>query len=160
MYLSDEQLRAMHLAGTVSVPLIFPAVGRITAQRFSKDPASPVLLRVEDRVSPRVMISRTFFLSDVALIFVPDDCACVELSRGKWLWPDQAHEYLLSNKESPGEVLGIVHVLEKARTLMHVEVGMTAAESVDYYPPLPGERSKDHYDFQAGDCCDRRHPTI
>ena len=28
---------------------------------------------------------------------------------------------------------------------MQVEVGMTAAESVDYYPPLPDDRTVDHY---------------
>lgn len=32
---------------------------------------------------------------------------------------------------------------------MRVEVGMTAAESVEYYPPLPHDRSIDHYQLNA-----------
>ena len=30
---------------------------------------------------------------------------------------------------------------------MQVEVGLTAAESVEYYPPMPGDRSMDFRAF-------------
>ena len=39
---------------------------------------------------------------------------------------------------------------EQAAAFMQVAVGMTAAESVEYYPPLPHDRSVDHYRLMSG----------
>ena len=164
MHINDEQIRTMYLAGTVSVPLIFPELGKITAGRQSEDPASPLLLRVEHRISPRLMIARSFLLSEVAVVFIPNDPHCVDVNRGRWLVNGQLESVLLPQGDASVEVLGIAYVLERARTLMQVEVGMTAAESVDYYPPLPGDRSLDHYktpdalggaSLETNLCCDK-----
>jgi len=43
----------------------------------------------------------------------------------------------------------IIYLPETAKVLLRVETGMTAAESVEYYPPTPGDRS---YAFRSVFC--------
>jgi hypothetical protein len=85
--------------------------------------------------------------TDVAAVFVPDDPDCVDLRKGKWLLGDEISTIgILSGKGA--SVVGIAYVREQASTLLNVEIGMTAAESAEYYPPLPDDRSVNHYRFE------------
>jgi len=141
MSLSDSQLRTLALAGTVSVPPRFPEVGRLSIETTNGHNGSSKVIKIEHVITPRLMIARSFFLSDVSAVFLPSDPKDVDFADGKWfLGPDIA--------TAMGQ-RGIAYVREDARTLMQVEVGMTAAESVEYYPPLPGDRSVDHYNLSG-----------
>lgn len=154
MLLSARQFRSMSLAGTVAVPQTFPELGRISIVLKSSRRPSGVkdagrdLLVVEHELSPKLTISRTFFLEEVAAVFVPTDPAKVDFEDGTWLVADEVGDGWPSpTNGSSKKTLGIAYVREDAATFMQVEVGMTAAESAEYYPPLPGDRSVDHYRF-------------
>jgi hypothetical protein len=143
----------MSLGGTVSVPQTFPQLARMTVIDSAPPPTgepSRAMLKAEHQVSPKLAISRTFFLDDVAAIFLPDDAQSVDLQRGVWLLQREIPTFLAALERNRGESpLGIAYVREQAPTLMLVEVGMTAAESAEYYPPLPDERSVDHYQIPS-----------
>ena len=64
---------------------------------------------------------------------------------GTWLLGNEISAYL-SGKD---RVLGIVFVAEAESTLLEVHAGMTAGESAQYYPPLPSDRSFNHYGGQT-----------
>jgi hypothetical protein len=173
----------MYLAGTVAVPQTFPEVGRLSIEPKPPEPrpgevnVGRDLLVVEHEISPKLVISRTFFLSDVAAVFLPHDARRVNLDDGTWLvGGDVAAFWHAVKNNSPAGRLGIAYVREQAATLMQVEVGMTAAESMEYYPPLPNDRSVDHYRFNPladagqgtlcgtardpGYCTDRDHRSV
>ncbi|MHB0957700.1 MAG: hypothetical protein ACYC6N_14785 [Pirellulaceae bacterium] len=147
--LSDDEVRALYLGGTVPVPSPFPETGLIT---LCKDAVRPGLeirrsaLRVTHTISAKLTITRTFLLDEVSAICITEG---IDPKCGRWLLGPAIEKLLSHLQEScgkSGEALrGIVHVRENAHTLMQVSVGMTAAESVDYYPPLPGDRSRNHY---------------
>jgi hypothetical protein len=46
-------------------------------------------------------------------------------------------------------VKGIVYVRENASSMLELQAGLTAAESAEYYPPLPDDRSVNHYNMDA-----------
>lgn len=152
MALSPRQLRAMSLAGTVAVPQTFPQLARLSIVAKSPKRRSPdgrvgrYLLIVEHEVSPKLTITRTFFLDQVAAVFIPADPADVDFEDGRWFMADDLAA--AARSKSSGKALGIAYVREHAATLMQVEVGMTAAESAEYYPPLPHDRTVDHYRFE------------
>jgi hypothetical protein len=160
MAFSRRQAQSLHLAGTVSVPPTFPEVGKLSLERGAcgvaphgkKAPAD--VLCVEQELSPRVCIIRKFLVSDVSAVFVPRTAGQVNLADGTWLLTGEIDQLQKIGPNSGSGVLGIAYVPENARTLMQVEVGMTAAESVEYYPPLPDDRSVNHYQFTP-DCPDK-----
>jgi hypothetical protein len=156
MVFTRRQAQSLHLAGTVSVPPTFPELGKLTLERGAcgaaphgkKAPAD--VLCVEQQLSPRVCIIRKFLVSDVSAVFVPRTPGNVNLSDGDLLLTGEINQIEKMEANSGSGLLGIAYVPENARTLMQVEVGMSAAESVEYYPPLPDDRSVNHYQF--GDC--------
>ncbi len=162
MGFTRRQAQSLHLAGTVSVPPTFPELGKLSLERGACGVAphgatAPAdVLSVEQEISPRVCITRKFLVSDVSGVFVPRDAGNVSLSDGTWLLAGEINQLEKLGSNSCGGLLGIAYVPESARTLMQVEVGMTAAESVEYYPPLPDDRSVNHYQFTPD--CPEAHP--
>ena len=138
--LTATQLRALSLASTVPVPATFPELGLVTiADSGTGHNGTAKIVNVDHVISPRLKIARSFFLQDVSAIFVPENTNDVDFNRGTWL--------LGSDVGKADGKMAIAYVREDARVLMQVEVGMTAAESAEYYPPLPGDRSVDHYNL-------------
>ncbi|HQU45285.1 MAG TPA: hypothetical protein PK867_20890, partial [Pirellulales bacterium] len=110
------------------------------------------VIRIEVTASLRVSVTRTFLSTDVAAIFIPDNPACVEYGKGKFLLRpeiDSCWDGLAPAGD--GAVLGIVYVPENAPVLTEVQMGMTAAQSIDYVPPLGTDRSVDHYALDEGE---------
>jgi hypothetical protein len=173
--LSRRQLRALHLAGTVPVPSPYPEVGRISLRpgalgyECAGEGTAGDLVAVEHRQTSRVTVTRLVRLEDVA--------ALVLLRRARrcrraavWYYGPEIRVVLEEqcNANAPGLVTGIVYVRESAQVVMQVEVGMTAAESAEYYPPVVGERSDAHYGLgtwpvdcdYAKDCDSKPHRTM
>jgi hypothetical protein len=142
--------QSMLLAGTIPFPTIFPELGLLTYSEQGIDLPGPArsekraTLTAEQLLSPRLTIWRTFFVDDVAAVFLPDDEKQVKLADGEWLLKGEVKAL---KKAGPSK--GIVYVRENAPTLLYVQVGMTAAESAEYYPPLPDDRSLNHYRFSS-----------
>ena len=144
----DDRLRSMFLSGTVSIPPRFPDIADISFAYIGEK--SPMLaVEVTSELSAKLTIKRTFFIEDVTCIFVPDDEAVVDLKKGKWYQGEE-----VSNKAAGGTgktaMKGIVYVRENAQSLLDVQAGLTAAESAEYYPPLPDDRSVNHYCMDKG----------
>ena len=135
-----------------TVPQKFPELAFIS---FTCRPSGAVdshdhfeFLYVEHVMNSKLRIRRWFSTRDVRAVFVPSDPAHVDHSCGHWFLGNEVFSALPTALENgDGSIRGIVYVPEHARTLMQVEVGMTAAESVEYYPPLPDDRTADHYQF-------------
>jgi len=151
--LSPNQVRQLSLAGTISCPPQFPDVGKITLQLHAiPEHCEPAhcghdLIEVVHDVSPRVEISRRFLVESVQAMFLPKDPKAVDLKHGHWYFGQQVKEKLEKAMRQNEAVVGIVYTPESASTLMRVDVAMTAAESAQYYPPLSGDRSHNHYAF-------------
>lgn len=155
--LSPSQVRQLSLAGTVSCPPQFPDVGKINLQlrvipeNCEQAHCGHDLIEVVHEVSPRVEISRQFLVESVHAMFLPKDPKAVDLKRGHWYFGRQVREKLEEARRKKEAVVGIVYTPESASTLMRVDVAMTAAESAQYYPPLSGDRSHNHYAFAQTD---------
>lgn len=148
--MNREQRQAMQLAGTVSVPQKFPQLAMISfvmsVTEAGEAEVSLEYLVVDHVINAKLRIRRSFRASDVSAVFLPHNNDGVDLQNGEWFLGGEIADSLpaaLGNRG--GTARGIAYVPELAATLMQVEVGMTAAESVDYYPPLPDDRSVDHY---------------
>lgn len=141
---NEERLRAMFLSGTVSIPPRFPDTASI---QFVGARGGPKLVVVSHRLSPKVVLTRSFFLKDVTSIFEPDDCSeTVDFESGEWYHRRSLKDLHRENRNDKDFSLeGIVYVRENAQSLLEVEAGMSAAESAEYYPPLPDDRSVNHY---------------
>jgi hypothetical protein len=83
--------------------------------------------------------------------FEPDDTDRVDLKNGKWYNAPEVRSKVTAGLNKPA-IKGIVYVRENAPSLLDVQAGLTAAESAEYYPPLPDDRSVNHYsmDKNAG----------
>jgi hypothetical protein len=147
-----HHLRSFHLAGTVALPCPFPEVGKLTllpkgfAYVGAEGETTSDLVLIEHEHSHRVTITRYVLLDDVyAVLFAPID----RPTGGDWHFgPEIGRELAArSSRKDPSKLMGIAYVREQAPVLMRVDVGMTAAESAEYYPPGPGERSDAHYAF-------------
>jgi hypothetical protein len=175
--LSENHLRSIALAGTVAVPSPFPALGRIDVSTHGltkdevdsllEDPTSfeavrffqKILVEIAHEVNPRLTITRVVKLCDIAAVFLPADTSQVSLSQGQWhlsaeldaLVLEKLSEWNTQNFPALVPLLfeSIVYLPETAKVLLRVETGMTAAESVEYYPPMPGDRS---YAFRSVFC--------
>jgi hypothetical protein len=147
------QMRSFHLAGTVAIPTPFPEVGTLRlrpsalAYQGGDEMFADDLVDIEHVQSHRLVIVRTVRLSDVAAVLLGECVNPIDLSAARWYFGPEVGEVLeaRANDNTPGLMMGIAYVRESAPVLMRVEVGMTAAESVEYYPPVLGERSDDHY---------------
>ena len=148
---SSEQLRSMYLSGTVSIPPQFPELAEIS---FSFEGAKSDELVVEAIVvvSPKLTIKRSFFVADVSGIFEPNDPKGVNLKDGTWYAGTdvkvKARSIASSDSCNGKTIKGILYVRENAQSLLEVQAGLTAAESAEYYPPLPDDRSVNHYEME------------
>ncbi|MCA9155242.1 MAG: hypothetical protein R3C99_03840 [Pirellulaceae bacterium] len=152
--LTSRQSRAMQLSGTVSFPATFPDLGEITlvqsacTQRTLNGQCD--LVRIEQPMTPKLTVVRLVHINDVEVMFVPRAHGAVDLRFGDWLVGVEIPMFLNNAaREDALPVLGIVYVRESAPTLTQVEVGMSAAQSAEYYPPLGDDRAVDHYRFDV-----------
>ncbi len=151
-----ERYRQLLLAGTVTFPATLPRVAELTLQSIEQLPVTdPNGMKPGDewviateRPSPRVTIVRSVLATEVRAVFLPKDPAIFDWNQGTWLLETEVLPGLRMQLNDTRRVYGILYVPEFSPTLLEVHTGMTAAESAQYYPPLPCDRSRDHY--QAG----------
>ena len=147
--LHRDEYRQMLLAGTVTFPATFPQVGRLDLLDELlpvRDGKQQEVLVVSESPSPRVTMTRRVPASSVRAVFLPRDPRHVSYIDGQWLLSGEvAHGLKYRLKECQGVVYGIAFVGESEPSLLSVSAGMTAAESAQYYPPLPGDPSNNHY---------------
>ncbi len=143
---NQQQLRAIYLAGTVSIPAKFPELAEIRFESISK---KQIVVHATQTSSPKLVITRSFFLDDVSSLFLPNDPDCVDLTDGEWYEKASLKSHA-SDQDADESEMGIIYVREHAQSLLRVEAGMTAAESAEYYPPLPDDRSVNHYEGDSG----------
>lgn len=140
---TEQQLRSMLLSGTVSIPPRFPDIAEISFSR-NEGENGHFFVTATQPLSPKVTIKRTFFAQDVMSFFVPHDPNQVDFKKGTWLEGQVLSDMLLDLLDEPA-TKGIIYVREHAQSILEMEAGLTAAESAQYYPPLPEDRSVDHY---------------
>lgn len=133
----------MFLSGTVSIPPRSPDVADISHSR-NQGESGPFFVTATQQLSPKVVIRRTFFVQDVMSLFIPRDAKQVDFEKGTWLQGDGLANQLSSLLDQ-APIKGIIYVREFAQSILEMEAGLTAAESAQYYPPLPDDRSVDHY---------------
>ena len=150
---SIEQLRSMYLSGTVSIPPRFPELAEISFS-FEGAKADELVVDAVVVLSPKLTLKRSFFVADVSGIFEPNDPNCVDLKDGTWYAGTdvkaKARSSASSDPSNRKTIQGILYVREHAQSLLEVQAGLTAAESAEYYPPLPDDRSVNHYDMEKG----------
>ena len=144
MSTNDERLRAMYLAGTVSIPPKFPELAIISFAVVNKR----FIVEATQQLSPKLTIKRTFFAVDVSSIFKPSNENVVDLRKGTFYEADELEAFVTERvKGRKSAFKGIVYVREHAQSSLEMTAGMTAAESAEFYPPLPTDRSVNHYDM-------------
>jgi hypothetical protein len=163
MPITFDPQRAMHLAGTVGFPTPYPEPGWISVaqghSRGSNGNGPELMVRVEHVQSNRLRVSRTVPLSAVEAVHFADDPANPHELRDRWVVPAgrQLDSLAALNSTScgtpRGALAGTVFVKEATPVLMEVQVGMTAAESAEYYPPVCQERSDAHYNLMCSVSC-------
>jgi hypothetical protein len=148
-----EQYRQCMLSGTVTFPPTMPAVAQLELRTLDHAPASGPGMLAGDRVlvatqcsSPRVTIKRSILLCDVRAVFLPRDPARIRYDDGLWLLDRDVAACLPVHLQSIQRLLGVVFVPEFSPSLLEVSAGMTACESIQYYPPMPHDRSHNHYE--------------
>ena len=140
--LSRRQTEALYLGGTVSIPRHFPDLGRIWywppgAVPGTNRKRTSGILRIEQELSRSATVIRSCLLNDVAAIFVPRTRNCIDFEKGRLLLNEEIESnWARLRKDSDSAVLGIIYIAEAARVLTEVSLGMTAAQSADYVPPL------------------------
>ncbi len=134
----------MYLSGTISIPPRLPDVAEISFTSIGKKD----IVVATQKLSPKLVIKRSFFLNDVASVFLPQNCDRVDLAKGEWL-EDKTLAARAEDSLDKAPVKGIVYVRENASSMLELQAGLTAAESAEYYPPLPDDRSVDHYNMDA-----------
>jgi hypothetical protein len=153
----------MQLAGTVGLPSPFPAVGsvRIVIRLNEKTKEPEFFLRITHRLNYKLKVSRLIELEDARAVLVPGKplipAPRVSAQEGPEDWSFITADQLLEHVPKLGadgakkgaehlQLVGwwefewlpraIVYASESASVYMEVGVGMTAAESAEYYPPL------------------------
>ena len=151
--MNRNDYRRMQLAGTITFPATQPRVALLSIETLdrlpiaSPNPPEPVRsLVVTEHLSPKVTMRRTISLSEVRAVFIPNDPRVVNPEEGTWLLGPEIAQGVELITMSQGRALGVAYVPEASPTLLHVDAGLTAAESAQYYPPLPGDRSANPYD--------------
>jgi hypothetical protein len=149
--MNRDDYRHLLLSGTVTFPATFPQIGRISLISEpipcgveGQKQRNQEMLIVQEFPSARVTITRKLFADNVRAVFIPQDPNRVNYACGTWLLANEIAEYLRCEKR----VHGIAFVSETESTLLEVRAGMTAGESAQYYPPLPTDRSYNHYGGQ------------
>jgi hypothetical protein len=149
----DERI-AFRLAGTVGLPSPYPATGSISVVvKLARDPKDwQVFLRIVHRLNLKLKIVRLVEWDDVRGILARWKPAPETPQGAAPGWSVKLGEDLRGQvydqvqKEKKDKVEGwfelkwlseaIVYVPESAPVYMQVGVGLTAAESAEYYPPL------------------------
>lgn len=142
----EQKLKSMTLAGTISIPPLKPNLANIS---FVMEDGCILVVATED-LSPKLQITRTFFAEDVkAICFTKSFKSAKDLDSGKWLLAEQVYS---TGKKDVGKKpkSGILFVTESAQSQLEVQAGLTAAESAEYFPPLPDDRSVNHYAMDKG----------
>lgn len=146
--MNRNDYRQLLLAGTVTFPATFPQLGRISLVSESVPCQVEGVYRTQDVLvvhefpSAKVTITRRVFADKVRALFLPQDPNRVSYACGEWLLNKEIADRL---RRCKGPVLGILFVPESESTLLEVRAGLTAGESAQYYPPLPSDRSYNHY---------------
>ena len=143
-----DEYRQMLLAGTVSFPATFPQVGRLSLTEESLPflaESSVSFLSVTESPSARVTLQRRVRTAAVRAVFLPNDPRNVNYADGQWLLGDEILNGLTQLLKDNLSLEGIVYVPESEPSMLHVSAGMTAGESVQYYPPLPNDPAHNHY---------------
>lgn len=145
----------MYLAGTVAIPSL-PAKALLTFEKQGNGRDGFFLVRAEQNLSAKVTISRTFFAEDVRAIFEPNKKCDKD---GTWTAGAEAVTALIKVHLGEKGFSGVIYVREDAQSLIETKAGLSAAESAEYYPPMPQERSANHYDLRRigclhDECCD------
>jgi len=144
--MNRDDYRHLLLSGTVTFPATFPQIGSISLISESipcgrEGHKQREILIIKEFPSAKVTISRKVFADNVRAVFIPQDPNRVSYDCGRWLLAKEITAFLRGKER----VLGIVFVSETESTLLEVRAGMTAGESAQYYPPLPNDRSFNHY---------------
>jgi hypothetical protein len=167
MSLSPEQFLALQLAGTVALPSPPPATGSVEIAPSSN--ASGIHLRIVHRVSLKLTLIRYVSVDHVRAICAhwevgkPAGEAEVVAAKAPVVtcWACKTliefrpllEQRLKSGKSGPFPLPWleetVVYVPEQAPVLMQVDVGLTAAESAEYYPPLGADFA---HDLQCEKC--------
>jgi hypothetical protein len=153
VFIDDFELTALSLGGTVGLPSPPPATGAIDVLAPA-DPSDPIYLRITQRLSLKLIVRRIVRLSDVALIQAPVG-TFAPTAGAKAPGPeniDDDYEYgtpelISAAVQSVVKAAGATGLIPwicdavaylpcQARVLMQVEMGVTAEESAEYYPPL------------------------
>ena len=146
-----HQTRQLALAGTVTFPEMVPATAELSVEvdrchSAFRSASKQAHLLVTERPSPRVTIRRQVALQDVRAVFVPSPNGPFSFEEGAWLvGQDVAAGIRALKLHYGGPPRGIAYVHEQAATLLTMETGLTAGEAAQYYPPLPSDRSRNHY---------------
>ncbi len=151
-----ERYRQLLLAGTITFPATLPRVAELSLQAIKQLPVTDFggmkhggkWVVATERPSPRVTIVRSVSATEVRAVFLPRNPANLDWNHGTWLLESEVLPGLQMQLNDSPRAYGVLYVPEFSPTLLEVHTGMTAAESAQYYPPLPCDRSRDHY--QAG----------
>jgi hypothetical protein len=163
MSLSSDQFLALQLAGTVALPSPSPATGSIEITPSSN--ASGIYLRIVHRVSQKLTLIRYVSINHVRAISTHWEvgeaagaakgvaaktpvAACWACKTSVEFGP-LLEQRLKAGKGGPFPLPwlegAVVYVPEQAPVLMQVDVGLTAAESAEYYPPLAAGFADPHW---------------
>lgn len=148
MPMSPRQREMISLAGTVRIPSPPPAVGDVSV---IVEPGPELLLRVTHKVSSRLYLERIVRLEDVRAIraaWPPEEKQAPETGASLIGFKTGAElrklvaDYAAEKPDGPPLITNaVVFVDELAPVVLGVEAAMTAAESVEYYPPIVGDGS-------------------
>lgn len=149
-----RQALAKAVAGTVPIPLRRPELAKLAVRRckestFETPTTTRYYFLIDHFLAPHLSIRRTFDLSDVRAVFLPRSAVDCDYESGSWFLEQEIGPALFAYRQQHGRAaLGVAYLRENASTLMQVEVGMTAAESAEYYPPLATDERHNHYEFK------------
>jgi hypothetical protein len=149
--MNREQLLRLATSGTVTFPPVFPHLAELEIAKVRDlpvaiGPDTETYVIATERPSAKVSIKRSVVVSEVRALFLPRDVHRVNLNDGTWLIRHEIEPGLRTELLNRHKAFGILYVAEYTATLLEVHAGMTAAESAQYYPPLPIDRSVNHYD--------------
>ena len=167
MSLDREQRIAYAFAGTVALPSPFPASGQVRLIWYPSETGktTQIFLKVFHSIGPRLRIARLVKLEDVRAIRyrgplppaqsrdpkpkqkAKNEEQATAQEQGEWsqLTSEELQaivtQQISALTADSGDIIlltnAILYVGETAPVLMQVDVGMTAGESAEYYPPMP-----------------------
>jgi hypothetical protein len=125
------------MVGTIAIPSTFPELATIQSHvqaRMVGGGALDNVLQIIER-RPQWTIVRTVSVRDVVAVFTTTETN-PDKTRREWLDAKNWITGKRSIRAIKGPQTGIAYVYERARVIMNIEFGMTAADSIEYYPPV------------------------